>query len=97
MDKRKKELKKLIEIYENQLHAEKDDFKKLTLSNQKLLMELLDDVYNQIILWAIANTGLKTQIELLRDILVQLPDVKVNWEIRKDIENAFKDYDKQAF
>jgi hypothetical protein len=42
----------------------------------------------------IQNIALKKQIDLLKDILVQLPQVKGHPQIMKDIEEAFRDYNR---
>ncbi len=45
----------------------------------------------------IQNFGLKNQVDILKDILVQLREVKENPLMMEDIEKAFKDYDRSNF
>jgi hypothetical protein len=40
----------------------------------------------------IGNLGLKMQIDILKDIVVQLREVKGNPDMMGDIEKAFRDY-----
>jgi hypothetical protein len=42
----------------------------------------------------VQNIGLKKQIDILKDIVVQLPEVKGNPAIMADIEKAFRDYNR---
>ena len=42
----------------------------------------------------ITNVGLKKQVDLLKNVLVQLPDVERHPVIMKDIEEAFRGYDR---
>lgn len=60
---------------------------KKTLSQYALLMEIL---YSHIEKLSIANFALKEQIEILRDVIQSLPDVKDNLVMQTDIDLAFK-------
>jgi len=39
------------------------------------------------------NAGLKAQIELLKDMVVQLPDIKNNQQMQQSISQFFNQYD----
>jgi hypothetical protein len=73
--------------------SEQDDFKKNTKLWLARITKLIEDTYTQIELQAIMNSGLKAQIDLLKDIVVQLPDVKNNSQMQSDINRLFKQYD----
>jgi hypothetical protein len=49
----------------------------------------MQDLYAQIELGAIAQTSLKSQVNFLRGILVQLPEVKNNSQLMNNIEKLF--------
>jgi hypothetical protein len=57
----------------------------------------LNDAYSRIENEAIVKASLKSQIVLLKDILVQLPDVVHHHEIQKQIAKLFSDYNKKSF
>jgi len=42
----------------------------------------------------IVNVALKKQVDILKDIVVQLGEVKENPAMMQDIEKAFKDYNR---
>ena len=74
----------MIENLKTDAQSESDGFKKHTE-----LDGLSSEFENQLV----AQYALKDQIELLKDILVQLPDVVNNQEIQNDIKRLFKEYD----
>jgi hypothetical protein len=73
--------------------SESDDFKKHTMQWLVDNIKILDGLYAEFENQLVAQYGLKDQIELLKDIVVQLPDVVNNQEIQNDIKRLFKEYD----
>ena len=53
----------------------------------------MEALYTEIEIQVVANDGLKAQVDLLKDIVVQLPDVKNNQQIQQRIGELFKQYD----
>ena len=54
----------------------------------------MNDIYTRLEESWIANFALKYQLELLKDIVIQLPDVKNNPGVLQDIEKLCKKYDR---
>jgi hypothetical protein len=86
-------LEKMLEEYSKNTNNATNDFDRLTNKGLVIDAKLLRNLTIWIETLIISNVGLKKQIDILKDILVQLPDVKGHPVIMKDIEEAFKDYD----
>jgi hypothetical protein len=60
---------------------ETENFKSLAYRTFAKSMDIMEDIFSNIETWAIAETALKAQIDIIRDIIVQLPEVKNNEKI----------------
>ena len=74
--------------------GETDQFKRVVAKGLSRDAAYLEDIFSNLEGFAILTSGLKSQNELLRDILVQLSEVKNNPQMLKDIENAFREYNE---
>ena len=54
--------------------------------------QIMENQYMWIETLLVACFGLKKQVDILKDIVVQLREVKENPSMQSDIEKAFKDY-----
>jgi hypothetical protein len=91
--KRRDKLKTMASDLKLSAQSEQDDFKRNTKLWFADLSATMENIYAHIELQAIANYGLKAQIELIKDIVVQLPEVKNNPQIQQDINRLFRQYD----
>ena len=89
LEKAKEQLRKADDYFKSLTTKEKDMTKKTILILLREYSVLMQDLYAQIELWAIAQTSLKSQINFLRSILVQLPEVKNNSQLMNNIEKLF--------
>lgn len=89
LEKAKEQLRKADDYFKSLTTKEKDMTKKTVLILLREYSVLMQDLYAQIELGAIAQTSLKSQINFLRGILVQLPEVKKNSQLMNNIEKLF--------
>jgi hypothetical protein len=91
--KRRYRLRDMSEDFKISAQTEQDDFKrqtKLWFAEQTSIME---GIFMELEIQVIINAGLKAQIEDLKDIVLQLPDVKNNEQMQNKINQLFKQYD----
>ena len=94
MTKRRIRLTILKNEFQKYANIEKNELQQL---KNKILVEyasFMNDNYTRLEESWIANFALKDQLELLKDIVIQLPDVKNNPAFLQDIEKLFKKYDR---
>jgi hypothetical protein len=89
----RRRLAAMIENLKASAQSESDDFKRHTMQWLVENIKILDGLYAELENQLIAQYSLKDQIELLKDIMVQLPDVVNNQQIQNDIKRLFKQYD----
>lgn len=87
-------LETMLQEYPKHADMATNDFDRITNKSLVIDAKLLRNLTKWIELLLISNVGLKKQIDLLRDILVQLPQVKGHPQIMKDIEDIFRDYNR---
>ena len=75
--------------------SEPDEFRRLASKTFSRYAEIMEDLFMNIEMLAITNAGLKNQNEILKDIVIQLQEVKNNKMMQSDIERAFREYDEQ--
>ena len=73
---------------------EQDEFKQTCRKVIEEYAYFMTDIYTRLEETLISNFALKDQLDLLKDIVIQLPGVKNNPKILQDIERMFKKYDK---
>jgi hypothetical protein len=71
-----------------------NDFDRIT--NRALVIDakLIRNLTVWIETLVIESVGLKKQIDILHDIVVQLREVNVNPKMRQDLDGAFRDYNR---
>ncbi|MFL6483799.1 MAG: hypothetical protein ACJ70Z_03670 [Nitrososphaera sp.] len=72
----------------------RSDFERVTFKTLSKDAELIRNLSVWIETLVIENVGLKKQLDILHDIVVQLREVKENPAMMKDIDDAFKDYER---
>jgi hypothetical protein len=92
LEKAKVELEKADHYFKGLTNKEKNMTKRTILILLSEYSVLMRDLYSQIEILAIANASLKSQIDVLHKILVQLPDVKNNRQLRDNIEELFSQH-----
>jgi hypothetical protein len=71
---------------------ESDPFKRLTLKMLSKYSTILEDAYTNIETLSVAQSAIKDQLDILKDIVVELPDVKENTDIQRKIRKYFNEY-----
>ncbi len=89
LQKAKEQLKIADDYFKSLTTKEKDMTKKTILILLSEYSVPMRDLYSQIELWAIEQSAVKSKINILRDILVQLPEVKNNGQLMNNIEKLF--------
>jgi uncharacterized UPF0160 family protein len=79
--------------FKQEADREVDEFKNKSDEAFAKCMEIMEDLFSNIETWAIAQAALKAQIDILRDIIIQLPEVKNNEKIQRDLDDLTKQYD----
>lgn len=91
---RRNRLKILHNEFDRLAKNEQDESKRISHKVMGEYAYYMTDIYTRLEEIWISNFALKDQFELLKDIVIQLPDVKNNPNILQDIEKLFKKYDK---
>jgi hypothetical protein len=87
----------------SELSTEELDRIRKSFNDKRARLATMDDAELKrfLLVWVeslvIANFGLKKQVDILKDILVQLREVKGNPAMMKDIDDAFRDYNRSNF
>lgn len=92
LEKAKVELGKADHYFKGLTTKEKNMTKRTMLILLSEYSVLMRDLYSQIEILAIAHASLKSQIDVLQKILVQLPDIKNNNQLKKHLEELFSQY-----
>jgi hypothetical protein len=90
---KKKELIAFRDHFKQEADREGDDFKNKSDGAFAKCMEIMEDLFDNIETLAVAQVALKAQIDILRDIVVQLPEVTNNEKIKQDLHNLTKQYE----
>jgi hypothetical protein len=90
---KKKELIAFRDHFKQEADREVDDFKNKSDEAFAKCMEIMEDLFDNIETLAVAQVALKAQIDILRDIVVQLPEVRNNEKIKRDLNNLTKQYE----
>jgi hypothetical protein len=91
---RRNRLKIIQNEFDRLAKNEQDESKQISHKVMREYAYYMTDIYTRLEEIWISNFALKDQFELLKDIVIQLPDVKNNPNILQDIEKLFKKYDK---
>jgi hypothetical protein len=71
-----------------------NDFDRITNKALVIDAKLIRNLTVWIETLVIENLGLKNQIDILHDIVVQLREVNENPKMRQDLDEAFRDYNR---
>jgi hypothetical protein len=82
----------LVTVWKKYLEIENEPYKQNIDKTFVNLSRLINNLYMHIEGLTISNFGLKNQIDLLKDILLQIPMVKNNPDVQHDIEKIFGGY-----
>jgi hypothetical protein len=72
--------------------SESDIYRRVTDKMLGQHATIMEDLFTNIETLAVAQVALKDQLDLLKDIVVQLPDVARNEHIQRDIDRMFNQY-----
>jgi hypothetical protein len=88
--------RKRIEEFSNRFDVEakqeSDEFKRYVKHNFSLCLLTMEQIYKELETLVLAQGMLKRQTEILKDIVIQLQEVKQNPMMQEDIRKYFKDY-----
>ena len=93
--KKKERLQKIRDEFLKAARSEPDEFRRGASKTFARYAEIMEDLFMNIEMWAIGNAGLRSQNEILKNIVMQLQEVKTNARMRLDIAKIEKDYDEQ--
>lgn len=74
---------------------EPDEFKRATGKMFAKYADTMEYIFMNIEMLALMNLGLKNQNEVLKDIVIQLPEVKAESRIQLNIDSAFREYNEK--
>jgi hypothetical protein len=72
--------------------SEPDEFRRVASKTFARYAEVMEDLFMNIQMLAIANAGLRTQIETLRKIVEKLPEMKTNTMLQLEFEKTVNEY-----
>lgn len=90
--RKKEQLKDINNAFRDLSEKESDPFRRLVSKTFSKYSKIMQDLFDNIEMFAILNSGLRDQNELLKNILLNLPAVKDNSRIQSDIEELFRQY-----
>jgi hypothetical protein len=93
LHKKKQTLEEHRQMFQQLAQNETDEFKRLTEKMFVKCMDIMDDMFSNIEMWSIAQTGLKLQIVILKDILLELKEVQESPQLQGKINSLFRSYD----
>ena len=94
--KKRRRLQDMKNVFLNSAQTEPDQFKRVTSKAFARHAEIMEDLFMNIEMLVIMNSGLINQNETLRDIVIQLQEVKGNQRMRLNIDNAFREYNEKV-
>ena len=94
--KKKERLQKMKDEFLMAAKSEPDEFRRVASKTFARYAEIMEDLFTNIEMLAITNAGLKSQNEILKDIVIQLQEVKNNRMMQSDIERAFSEYNERS-
>jgi hypothetical protein len=92
---RKKYLDDFEKEFKSLADTEPDEFKRISESTFSKYAEAIKDLYNDIEICAIVDSALKFKIDGLRDIVLELEEVKNNPGIQEKIRKLFQEYESR--
>jgi hypothetical protein len=74
--------------------SEPDQFRRLTSKTFARYAEIMEDLFMNLEMLAIVDSGLKSQNEMLKDIILELQEVKTDPRMISKIDKAFREYNE---
>jgi preprotein translocase subunit SecF len=96
LQSRRFELKRINQRLQR-LEPDSYEFKRLSKNMFKIQTDTLSLIITLLQNMVIAQVGLKNQIDFVKDILVQLHEVRENPQMMSDIKERFKQYNDDFF
>lgn len=90
--KKRQRLEDLKNTFQGAAQEEPDQFKRVTGKTFARCMEIMEDLFMNLEMLAIVNSGLRNQNEVLKDIVIQLQEVKANERMQLNIDKAFSEH-----
>ena len=92
--RKRKRIKEINQQFLKETGSESDNFRKRIVDNINEHAVILEDLFLNLEMLIIANSALKSQLGLLRDILQSIPQIKENAKIQLHIDQIFRRYDE---
>lgn len=90
--RKRKELLNMNQQFADLASGEPDNFRRVITKMIAKYAIIMEDLFTNMETFLVAQSALKDQLDLLKDIVIQIPDVQKNPEMRKDIARLFKQY-----
>jgi hypothetical protein len=94
IQRKKEHLRDIAKAFQGPVETETDEFKRAVSKTLKRYAIIMEDLFNNVEMFAVLISGLKDHNELLKNIVTQLSEVKQNPQIQSDIQRAFDQFDE---
>jgi hypothetical protein len=94
---RRTQLTKMKVGFAQLANTARGDFERVTEKALAKDIQIMENQYMWLETLLVACFGLKKQVDILKDIVVQLREVNGNPAMKQDLEKAFKDYNLSNF
>ena len=84
-----------MNAFKEPVESETDEFKRVVSKTLVKYAIIMEDIFNNIEMFAVLNSGFKDHTELLKNILAQLSEVKQNPQLQSYIQNAYDQFDER--
>lgn len=92
---KRKQLNECKKIWENVSSEDINEISHLSGKTFVRLFEILNDLYKNLEAMYILNAGIKNETDMLRDIIIELPDVKNNPQTQNEVNQIFLDFSER--
>ncbi|MFB5598805.1 MAG: hypothetical protein ACE5SW_01070 [Nitrososphaeraceae archaeon] len=92
---KRKQLNECKKIWENVSNEDINEISHLSGKTFVRLFEILNDLYKNLEAMYILNAGIKNETDMLRDIIIELPDVKNNPQTQNEVNQIFLDFSER--
>lgn len=92
---KRKQLNECKKIWESVSNEDINEISHLSGKTFVRLFEILNDLYKNLEAMYILNAGIKNETDMLRDIIIELPDVKNNPQTQNEVNQIFLDFSER--
>jgi hypothetical protein len=92
---KRKQLHECKKIWENVSNEDINVVLQLSEKTFVKVFEIVNDLYKNLEAMYILNAGMKNETDMLRDIIIELPDVKNNPQTKTEINQIFLDFSER--